>query len=150
MTCILSLSCFLVGGETLRWLMDGMFNILGYLIHSLIIDLFISAQWIVVNMYQNQPYKRLPFQGSSKMVKMWILIMVNTLFIGVLYLLDLLYLTLGIVLVELGLIGFGSGVVCAVIYSCETWFEFINWSIYLFSLSNFSLSNYSTLFFILI
>lgn len=99
MTCILSLSCFLVGGETLRWLMDGMFNILGYLIHSLIIDLFISAQWIVVNMYQNQPYKRLPFQGSSKMVKMWILIMVNTLFIGVLYLLDLLYLTLGIVLV---------------------------------------------------
>lgn len=117
MTCLLSLSCFLVGGETLRWLMDGMFNILGYLIHCLIIDLFFSAQWVVVDMYRNQPYKRLPFQGSSKMVKIWILVIVNAIFIGVLYLLDLLYVTVGILLVEVGLIGFGSGVVFAVIYS---------------------------------
>lgn len=122
MTCLLSLSCFLVGGETLRWLMDGMFNILGYLIHCLIVDLFFSAQYIVVNIYQNQPYKRLPFQGSSKMVKIWILVLVNAIFIGILYLLDLLYVTVGILLVEVGLIGLGSGVVFAVIYSCETWF----------------------------
>ena len=118
MTCLLSLSCFLVGGETLRWLMDGVFNILGYLIHCLIVDLFFSAQWVVINMYQNQPYKRLPFQGSSKIVKIWILVLINAVFIGILYLLDLLYVTIGIIVVELGLIGFGSGIVFAVIYSC--------------------------------
>lgn len=99
MTCLLSLSCFLVGGETLRWLMDGMFNILGYLIHCLIVDLLILAEWALINMYQNQPYKRLPFQNSSRMVKIWILIFANLSFIGVLYLLDLLYVTLAIVII---------------------------------------------------
>jgi len=50
---------------------------------------------------------------------------VNILFMAILLGLDLFYTSLVILVVEIGLIGFGALIVYGVIYSCETWFEYI-------------------------
>ena len=53
------------------------------------------------------------------------LVLTNLLFLAILYLLDELWMFLGILGVELCLIGFIIGSIVVVIYSADTWFEFI-------------------------
>lgn len=68
--------------------MEYVFDFLGYLIHSLILDLFFLSQWMVYNMYNNgDPYRALPFLEASFKVKVSIVVLVNLLFIGLLVLL---------------------------------------------------------------
>lgn len=68
--------------------MEYVFDFLGYLIHSLILDLFFLSQWMVYNMYTNgDPYRSLPFQNVSFKVKVSIVALINLLFIGLLVLL---------------------------------------------------------------
>jgi hypothetical protein len=105
--------------------MEMAFEFSAYVIHSIVIDLWILAQMAVYNMYKNQPYRNLPLQRASIRVKILAFIALNLMFVGVLFLLDVLSLSLAIVFVELVLIGFGALVIYAVIYSSETWFEFI-------------------------
>ncbi len=101
------------------------FEFLAYVIHGIVIDLWIGAQLWVDNMYRNQPYSNLPLQRASKQVKVAVFVTVNVLFGVILSLLDLFTLTLAIIGVELVLIGVGALVIYAVIYSSDTWFEFI-------------------------
>jgi hypothetical protein len=98
------------------------FEFSGYLIHSILIDFWVIAQWAVYNMYKNQPYRNLPLQYSSNTIKLVVVLCVNLIFIGLLIGLELLYTTLAIMVVELMLVGFGASVIYGVIYSCETWF----------------------------
>jgi hypothetical protein len=105
--------------------MEMVFEFLAYVIHGIVIDLWVGAQLWVDNMYKNQPYSNLPLQRASKQVKAAVWVSVNLLFIGTLIALDLFSLTLAIIGVELVLIGVGALVIYAVIYSSDTWFEFI-------------------------
>lgn len=105
--------------------MEMAFEFSAYVIHSIVIDLWILAQLVMYNMYRNQPYRNLPLQRASIRVKIMAFVALNLMFVGVLFLLDMLSLSLAIVFVELVLIGFGALVIYAVIYSSETWFEFI-------------------------
>lgn len=101
------------------------FELSAYVIHSIVIDLWIVAQLALHNMYRDQPYRNLPLQRSSIKVKIMAFTLLNLMFIGVLFMLDVLSLSLAIVFVELVLIGFGALVIYGVIYSSDTWFEFI-------------------------
>lgn len=79
--------------------MDKTFNFLGYVIHCLIVDLYFLSQWIVLNIYRNQPYRRLPFQQYPRKTKIIIWIIINLIFLISLMVLDLLYITMVIVVI---------------------------------------------------
>jgi hypothetical protein len=74
--------------------MEIVFDILSYVIHSIIIDLFILAQYKIIEIHLREPYRYIPFKHADKKVKLGILIGVNLFFIGCLFLLDLLHATL--------------------------------------------------------
>jgi hypothetical protein len=105
--------------------MEMAFELSAYVIHSILIDLWILAQVAIYNMYRNQPYRNLPLQRASIKVKIMAFFALNLIFVGILFLLDVLSLSLAIVFVEMLLIAFGALLIYAVIYSSETWFEFI-------------------------
>lgn len=102
--------------------MDGFFSFLGYVIHSLIIDLWLFAQFAIHNIYTNQPYRNLPFQRSSKNVKILIYFGLNAIFYTALYYLELLQISLVIVVVEAFIAGFVASIIYGIMFSCETWF----------------------------
>ena len=117
MTCILSLSCFLVGGETLRQIMKKMFEFSGYLIHSVIIDLYVFTQVALYNVYVNQPYQNLPLQNSPRYVKVLIIIIKTGFLVSTLIAFDLFTTTIMIIFVELVMVGFVAMIVYGVIFS---------------------------------
>lgn len=105
--------------------MEAVFEFSGYIIHSIVIDLWVLAQWAVYTMYKDQPYRNLPFQRSPRYVKFGLWLMANLVFMGILSGLELLSATIAIIVIELMLVGVGAMVIYGVIFSCETWFEFI-------------------------
>jgi hypothetical protein len=105
--------------------MEIAFELSGYVIHSIVIDLWILAQVAIYNMYRTQPHRNLPLKRVSIKIKIMAFVALNLIFVGILFLLDVLSLSLAIVFVEMLLIGFGALLIYAVIYSSETWFEFI-------------------------
>ena len=117
-SCILSLSCFLVGGETMRFLIDMFFIFLGYLIHTVILDLFIVFQMFLCNIYQNHPYKDYPLQHAPLPLKLGVLIGGNLLVLVLLFSLELLQETVTIFVVELFIASAGFGIGIGAIFVC--------------------------------
>jgi hypothetical protein len=97
--------------------MDITFTGLYYLMHTLILDLFIAIQFLAINIMQRHPFKYQKFNALTSLGKVCIFAFINLIAIGLLYLLEELYLSFLILSGELIIVCLVAGTILIIVYS---------------------------------
>lgn len=110
------------GNDTFQWMMSVFFVGLKYLFQAVLIDLWLFGNFITVSHYtSNRPNNTY----RSVLVLLTGLLMANLAVGSLFYFTDTLY-TLWIIFLAEGFIALvGAAIITAIIYTFETWFEFI-------------------------
>lgn len=95
------------------------------MIHTLLLDLFIGLQFILLNVALPDRFTYSFFNRLTLIGKILVVGAFNLAAVGLLYLMGELWLSFLILTIESGIIGFVGVCIIFVVYSTETWFEFI-------------------------
>ena len=124
-TCLISLSSFILGGESIRLILNWFFIAIAYLFHAILIDLWIIFQsWLIYSMdkQKNIAYSYYPFKHTSIPLKIIVFIILNFVVIYLTDSLDFAVESGCIIAVEVAIVAIISFVWVVVVFTCETWF----------------------------